>query len=166
MTTLPKFRDYMSEDREMCLDIFRSNMPRYFRDHEEPGFLEFLDSSGCPYYVVTIGNVGVACGGYGVNKDGEGADLCWGIVHASHHKQRIGEYLLLGRLYKISQELDAKYVRLGTCQLTEAFFEKYGFAVESRINDGIAVGLDDVEMRMQLTEENRAAIHCEWQKVE
>jgi predicted GNAT family N-acyltransferase len=145
--------------------IFQSNVPRYFRDHELPEYLDFLDSSGCPYFVVTVNGVVVACGGFGIRAGSDGADLCWGMVDATRHRKRIGEFLLLGRLYRISKETDAKHIRLGTCQLTEGFFRRYGFETQSRTRDGVADGLDDVQMRMELTDDNRALICRQWMEL-
>ena len=140
-------------------------MPYYFRDHELPEFLDFLDDlncSGCQYSVVTFDGVVTACGGFGVFDGSDTADLCWGMVDAAQHKNRIGEFLLLGRLYRILQETDADYVHLGTCQLTEGFFQRYGFCVQLRITDGVADGLDDVQMHMKLTDEIRNLIRRQW----
>lgn len=159
---LPRFRDYDVADRDSCVSIFRSNIPRYFREHELAEFLEFLDSSECLYFVVTDNDLVVACGGFGIGADGDGADLCWGMVESSAHGKRLGEFLLLGRLQRISSETEAKHVRLGTCQLTEGFFRRYGFETQSHTTDGVADGLDDVQMRMELTDENRRLIGRQW----
>lgn len=159
------FREYNVADRESCVNIFRSNVPDFFRDHEMPDYLDFIDSSGCPYFVVAVDSVVVACGGIGVHPGSDGADLCWGMVDATQHRKRLGEFLLLGRCYRIANETDVSHIRLGTCQLTEGFFRQYGFEIQSYIRDGVADGLDDVQMRMELTDDNRASIRRQWMKV-
>ena len=133
-------------------------MPRFFRDHELPEFAAFLDRGECPYFVITDGGTIVGCGGYGQRPECELADLCWGMVAPDRHGQRLGELLLLGRLRRILSDLTVTGIRLGTSQLTEGFFQKYGFATKKIVADGIDSGLDDVEMLMRLTPEERARI--------
>ena len=150
-----QYRPYTSTDRDACILLFHTNVPRFFRDHELHDFAEFLDSAECQYYVITSGGKTVGCGGFGIQDGNDTADLCWGIVHNDYHGQRIGEYLLLFRLCEIARNSGVRYVRLGTCQHTEGFFQRYGFETQLTIPDGITDGLDDVEMRLELTGANR-----------
>jgi len=151
-------RAYSPADRSACIGIFRSNVPRFFRDHELAGYLEFIDGSGCPYFVVRSDARIVACGGFGLRPGSDAADLCWGMVDREQQGKRIGRFLLLARLHAIVTTTHARYVRLGTSQLTDGFFRRHGFQIQTRKSDGFAAGLDEVEMRMELTTANRAAI--------
>ena len=161
----PHFEKYEVAHREACVEIFRSNVPIYFRDHEFGDFLGFIDNSSGPYFVVTTngdaanGEI-VACGGFGVRTGSEVADLCWGMVDAAHHRNGLGEFLLLARMYQILKEPGVRHIRLGTCQLTEGFFHRYGFETRNSVPD--AEGLDDVQMWMELTDENRRLIDSRW----
>jgi len=159
------FRDYTPGDSAACVSIFRSNVPTYFRDHELSGFLDFLDSPPCPYSVILTDGQVIACGGFGLHPGSDTADLCWGMVHADHHRRRVGTFLLFARLHAIVTTTVARSVRLGTSQLTDPFFERYGFTAQSRKTDGIAPGLDAVEMRLELTEERRAAVERQWRQL-
>jgi hypothetical protein len=159
------FRPYTDRDRASCLSVFQSNIPRYFRQHEQPSFEDFLDSSGCPYFVIERSGSLIACGGYGVRKGSDQADLCWGIVTAAEQGRGLGEYLLLGRLAEIVGHVGVSSARLGTCQLTDGFFAKYGFVVVDRQPEAIAAGLDAVEMRLELNGARRQWIVRRWQEV-
>lgn len=152
------YREYSVGDRDECLRVFRSNMPRFFRDHEQPDFEAFIDSGKCPYFVIDHGGTIVGCGGYGVRTGSDHVDLCWGMVDQSRHGQRLGEFLLMLRLNEIIQDPGIRAVRLGTSQLTDGFFQRYGFAVCDRKANAIAEGLDEVEMRLDLTEETRSRV--------
>lgn len=156
------YREYSSADRDECLRVFRSNMPRFFRNHERPDFEAFIESGECPYFVVEEAGTIVGCGGYGVRTGSDHADLCWGMVDQSRHGQRLGEFLLLLRLSEIVREPGIKAVRLGTSQLTDGFFQRYGFAVCERKANGIAEGLDEVEMLLELTDETRGQVGELW----
>ena len=156
------YREYSPADRDKCLRVFRSNMPRFFRDHEQPVFEAFIDSGECPYFVIDQAGMIVGCGGYGVRTGSDHADLCWGMVDQSRHGQRLGEFLLLLRLSEIIRDPKIKAVRLGTSQLTDGFYQRYGFAVCERTANAIAEGLDEVEMLLDLTEQTLGRIGELW----
>jgi hypothetical protein len=158
-------RKYDSTDLDACVAVFRSNVPRFFREHELPDFTEFLDASNCPYLVVQAGEQIVGCGGYGLRNGSDTADLCWGMIHNAYHGRHLGAYLLLARLYRIVTTTDACAIRLETSQQTDRFFGKFGFTTQSVAADGIDRGLDRVEMRLALTESTRSAIERDWREL-
>lgn len=151
-------RPYTAKDRADCEAVFRTNVPRWFRKHELPGFLQFLDIGECPYFVIEhAGNI-VACGGYGRRPGSDTADLCWGMVAMPSHRKGFGSQLLTTRLRCIAADEQFSAVRLGTSQLTEGFYRRFGFVAVERKKDGIAEGLDVVEMRLEFTPDNRKQI--------
>jgi predicted GNAT family N-acyltransferase len=152
------FRQYVAQDFSSCVSIFCSNIPHFFREHERADFESFISASECPYFVIEQDGGIVGCGGYGVHEGSRMADLCWGMIDSGYHGKRLGEYLLLIRLNEIVQLRDVRGVRLGTSQHTDGFFQRYGFAVQSRQHNGIAEGLDEVEMLLELTEGTRQKI--------
>lgn len=158
-------REYCSADRNACEAIFQTNVPRYFRDNELSEYLEFIDTSGCPYFVVTADEEIVGCGGFGIHPGTVVADLCWGMVDARQHRRRLGEFLLFARLHRIVTTTDATSVRLGTSQLTDGFFKKFGFNTQSMKAGGIAEGLDDVQMQIELTDDVRQSIQNTWSNI-
>ncbi|WP_182865169.1 GNAT family N-acetyltransferase [Stieleria mannarensis] len=159
-----QFRNYRPTDRDVCTAVFRTNVPRFFHEDEFNDFLQFIDTSGCPYFVVVSEAALLGCGGFGIRSGSDTADLCWGMVDARQHRRHIGEFLLLARLYKIVSETNSKFVRLGTSQLTAGFFQRFGFTTQSHMPDGIAKGLDDVQMHLRLTDDIRASIQRRWQE--
>ena len=156
------FRRYTEQDRPACLSVFASNVPRYFREHEQADFESYIGDSGEPFFVIESSGSIVGCGGYAIPAEGTIADLCWGMIAQGHHGTRLGEYLLLGRLAAIVTEPGITGVRLGTCQLTQGFFQRYGFEIRHTQHDGIAAGLDEVEMFLAVTDETRTRILTGW----
>lgn len=152
------FRPYSRQHRAACERVFRSNMPRWLREHELPEFMAFLDTGECPYFVVEHAGQIVGCGGYGRRPGIDVADLCWGMVDRQWHGQGIGRQLLLHRLVAVAADSSFVAVRLGTSQLTEKFYSRCGFVTVERKKDGIAAGLDVVEMRLELTPAERSRI--------
>lgn len=164
--TLPlELREYCSTEREACMAIFQSNVPRFFRDHELVDYLQFLDSRMGRYFIVVSSGDPVACGGFGIRSESDSACLCWGMVKECRHRRSIGTFLLLTRLRRIIDESNVGEVRLETSQLTYGFFQRFGFSVDSRRADGFALGLDRIRMSMRLTRDNRQAILRRWNAV-
>lgn len=146
-----KLRSYRPSDRSSCLEIFESNIPKFFHISERKGFEEFLDNLPGPYFVIedkteTI----VGCGGYAINPSLATADLCWGMVLQTCHGTGLGRLLLVERLARIQSNLEIQLVCLNTCQHTVDFFRHMGFVIEQVIQNGYAPGLDRYEMRFTI----------------
>src|SRR5690348_13172787 len=77
-------RPYTIADREACLRIFDSNVPRFFRAGERAEYEGFLERRPGPFFVVEdeAGAV-VASGGIAPGRaEPEIAVLCWGMVRS------------------------------------------------------------------------------------
>lgn len=131
-------RPYTKNDKEGCLEAFKSNVPLYFTEGEVKDFEFFLDNFlirsmteklyiKTYYYVVELNHKILGCGGFG---DKEGTDtitLAWGLVHKDFHKQGYGEKLLSHRLEAIQNLYPGAPVVIDTTQHSFPFFEKFGF---------------------------------------
>jgi ribosomal protein S18 acetylase RimI-like enzyme len=148
-------RPYEVHDKEACLDIFRSNSPKFFAEHEEKEFTEYLEKPG-HYFILEQNQRVFGCGGY-VIVDQE-AYLAWGMVHRSQHGTGLGKRLLLERLSLITQRQDVKQIKLDTSQHTFGFFEKLGFITKKITDDGYASGLHRYDMVLVLDERPRKNI--------
>lgn len=146
-------RPYRNNDRAACLALFDSNVPKYFAFEERKDFDSFLDEPK-GYYFVMEDDKGaiVACGGYAAHKvETSMAVLCWGMVHRDFHRRGIGYQLLAERLERIAAEPQFSHVRIDTSQHSRGFFERFGFVVKRILPDGFALGLDLVEMELDLS---------------
>lgn len=150
-------RAYRTDDREDCLAVFASNVPRFFHARETQDFEAFLDGESDHYLVVLEGEDMVGCGGFALSEDRREASLCWGMIRGDRHGRGIGAQLLRARLQAIAGTA-AQSVRLSTSQHTEGFYRRFGFVVQSVQADGLAPGLDAVEMRLDLTEETSRSL--------
>ena len=155
-------RDFTPADREACLAVFDSNTPEYYHPRERPMFAAFIDGEhylpprlrklGAPaghLYVVECSGELVACGGWYL--DGTVANLSFGTVHRSRHRQGIGSFLLDARLKAIREDRRAADVRVRTTPSVQGFYERALFGV---VVDGNRTGLVDevplVELRRPL----------------
>jgi ribosomal protein S18 acetylase RimI-like enzyme len=143
-----QIRSYAPADREICLKIFRSNVPGYFAASDEPEFARFLDGKIGSLWVVVDNGVIVACGGVALEHPEAGiGTLCWGVVAADKHRHGIGSALLQHRINYVATEQPAtRLLRVNTTQLAQGFFERHGFAAMQVVAGGYGAGLDRVVM--------------------
>lgn len=144
------FEDYHSIDFEPCLAVFDSNVPDYFSPDERQEFIDFLLDLPGPYLVAKLNNEVVACGGFAFVQSDHSADLCWGMIKASEHKNQYGKQLLLARLERIRHNAEVHNVHLKTSQSVEPFFNKFGFTTEEVIPDAFAPGMDCYKMTLTI----------------
>ena len=144
-------RQYTPADLEACLEVFDTNVPRFFRAEERHGFATFLQNRPGPYYVVVdaFGSV-LGCGGYAVRLGAGVADLCWGMVRRDRHGLGLGRMLAQLRVNEIRRESGVAAIALNTSQHTTAFYEALGFRTTRVERDGYAPGLDRHEMVLDL----------------
>jgi ribosomal protein S18 acetylase RimI-like enzyme len=160
-TKPPEFSDviveeYAPDDRDGCLEVFRTNLPVFFTPEEAEMYASFLDALPGPYLVVRDPDHRiVACGGYAVQESGTVADMCWGMVQRDLHGLGIGNVLTRARVERIRNDGSVREISLNTSQHTVGFYEKLGFEVVEVLADGYAPGLDRYDMRLVLAEGGR-----------
>lgn len=141
-------REYRAEDKKDCLAIFDSNVPNFFMEYERQEFIEWLDKEDrAPYNVLLERGTIVAAGGIYIDDEKQVAGLAWGMIHGSKHKQGLGRLLTIHRLEVMDKQYPKLDQHLETSQLTEAFYQKFGFETTERIKDGFGPGLDNCKMR-------------------
>jgi hypothetical protein len=155
-------RDFCAADRETCLAVFDSNTPQYYHPTERRIFAAFLDSGhylpprlhelgAAPGHLYVVENRGerVACGGWYL--DGTVANLSFGTVHRSRHREGIGRFLLDAPLGAIRSDGRATSVRVRTTSAVQPFYERSMFKA---VVDGNTRGMVDevplVELRRPL----------------
>lgn len=143
------FREMTSDDVEGCLNVFDSNVPRYFSAPERGDFEAFIRALPGPYYVLQSGADIIACGGYAVTAETGIADLCWGMVRGDRHGRGIGRALTELRVQRALDDPATKRMELNTSQHTVGFYERMGFHTVRVTPDGFAPGLDRYDMVMQ-----------------
>ncbi|HVR53850.1 MAG TPA: GNAT family N-acetyltransferase [Pseudorhodoferax sp.] len=149
-----EIRPYLAADRQACLQIFRSNLPRYFDASELPEFEEFLARSTQDYFVAQRGAAVLACGGC-YARDGVGY-LSWGMVARAHHHATIGTALLVWRVDRLFSQPDISEIRIDTSQHTAGFFARHGFRTTRQLAHGFGTGIDQVSMSLLRADWRRA----------
>jgi N-acetylglutamate synthase-like GNAT family acetyltransferase len=97
---------YTPSDKIKCIEAFESNVPTYFAKEEIEEFKAFLTklengSIQTKFYVITVNEVVIGCGGFGDKNNSGVISLAWGLIHKNHHEQGLGEKLLQFRLERI-----------------------------------------------------------------
>jgi N-acetylglutamate synthase-like GNAT family acetyltransferase len=146
---MKRIRPYRVEDRNACLELFKSNIPKFFLPEEVQGFEEYLDKHVTTnYWVLEIDGEVIACGGIGV-KPPEGR-LHYGMVANKWHKKGIGSELLKFRLAKLVENPEVKVIGLDTSQHNPKFFSRFGFEEVSVKENAYGVGLHRHDMNWNL----------------
>jgi predicted GNAT family N-acyltransferase len=140
-------RPYRVSDRQACLAIFRSNLPRYFDSSELPEFDAFLEQASGDYFVVEQDSALVACGGCYM-RDGKGR-LSWGMVAQERHGASLGSTLLAWRVNHLFLQPGTAEITINISQHTADFFARYGFRTTQQISDGLGMGIDQISMSLQ-----------------
>jgi hypothetical protein len=73
-----RVREYTTGDRDACLAVFDSNVPRFFTPAEREEYAAFLDAPLPGPYLVVEDEAGVVvgCGGYALERGTADAHLC------------------------------------------------------------------------------------------
>lgn len=146
-----KILKYTPLFREKCIEIFESNMPKFFATEELPLFIDFLENDiDGNYYVVEKKGEIVACGGIFLDDESDEAGLSWGMVHMGQHKNGIGKLLTEYRINLLKEVYPDKTYKVDTSQHTAGFYLKRGFRTIAVIPDGFAEGIDKYVMKMNL----------------
>lgn len=137
---------YTSQHKDACLNVFKSNIGKYFADDELKEYEEFLGAQvhSTKYFVVFSGEKVIGCGGYYL-RDGE-IRLVDGMIEQASHKTGAGLLLLEHRLNAAKSEYPDKSVGIATSQHTEGFFKKYGFKTTDIVKNFFGEGIDKVSM--------------------
>ncbi len=140
-------RNYTPEDRSPCLEIFKSNQPKYFADYEYEEFSKWLEGEQSKYFSVleSEGEI-LGCGGIYLDEEQKEIGLAWGMIHSNCHGMGLGTLLTNYRIGQM-ENIGKGYLQVvRTSQLTARFYEKMGFKIKSTEKDGWAKGLDKVSM--------------------
>lgn len=134
---------YTSADRESCLAVFDSNVPRFFASDERELFATFLDRFKVTYLVLcnTAGAV-IGCGGMAVRPDGRTAILRWGMIHAAQQRRELGRGLTVARLRLAVADPAVEQIILYTTGMTAGFYRTLDFTDTEVLPDHYAPGLD------------------------
>jgi ribosomal protein S18 acetylase RimI-like enzyme len=144
-------RPYTEEDLQGCLEIFDTNVPRFFRPREREEFAAFLRSLPGPYFVlVHDSGAALACGGYSVSDEPGVTHLCWGMVRQDVHGKGYGRALAAARLADLRHDPGVQSIALQTSHRTAAFYERLGFLTARIVENGYAPGLHRHDMVMEL----------------
>lgn len=144
-----KIRNYRNNDKLEVLKILRSNTPMYFAVTEEDDFILYLDTKIDKYFVITINNEVLACGGINYLRNNT-ACLSWDMVSATAHSHGLGTILVDYRLNFLKETSNFAQISVRTSQYAFKFYEKFGFKVYKIETNYWADGIDLYEMEAQL----------------
>jgi predicted GNAT family N-acyltransferase len=141
-------RPYTPEDLDEVIEIFRSNIPKYFGSDEEPGLRSFLSNHRShAYFVGEIDGRVIGAGGIALNAD-DTVSLCWGMIRSEVIGKGLGREMTEFRIEKAREKFGALPLVISTSQHTQGFYEKLGFKLTEHTPDGFGPGIDICKMEL------------------
>ncbi len=155
-------REYKPSDRTACIEIFKSNIPKFFTSEElayfetwlngqDEGKVAYDNAKAEYYYVAEHDNKITGCGGFYIAREESVARMAWGMVANSLHKKGIGKELLVHRFKSIEALHPDCVISLDTSQHTFQFFEKFGFVTTKVQKDFYTQGMDRYDMERRIS---------------
>lgn len=143
---IPFHEEHISD----LLQIFDSNMPKYFDPSERNQYIQFFESlyQG-EYYVYHEDDTYLGAGGFCTQNPGE-ARIVWVMVDSKSHGRGVGKALMQFFEQRIRDRKEYSKISLQTSQLTDKFYEKLGYKTLYTKKDHWGEGLDLVYMEMEL----------------
>lgn len=146
-------RQYNKNDKQHCLDTFKSNVPDFFSENEIADFEAFLNrlETGIPktqFFVIEDENRIVGCGGFGDKDNKNIISLAWGHIHKNEHKKGLGQQLLTHRLALIKQMYSHLPILIDTTQFSYGFYKKNGFRLLNITENYYTEGMHRYEMEL------------------
>ncbi len=143
-------RKYTKSDLDDVVSIFRSKIPKYFSEEEEPGLFNFINERLDDYYVVEVEGGVVGAGGIALNEDvdPQTVSLCWGMIREDHLGTGLGKALTAFRIETAQEKYPGLTITIGTSQHTEGFYHKFGFVTVEHTVNGYGSGIDMCRMRL------------------
>ena len=152
-------RPYSEADRSVVLALFDANVPAFFAPGERHWMEDSLDDLDGPAFLVTVGGVAAAFGGYEMWDYYDKALLCWGMAHPRFHGRGLGRWLLAARLALIAEETPpTRWVTVDTSPKIAPFFLSQGFETASVWPQGYRTGGDMHVLRFDLAATNGEAL--------
>jgi predicted GNAT family N-acyltransferase len=150
-------RMYHKNDKQHCLDTFKSNVPDFFSENEIADFEAFLNrlETGIPktqFFVIEDENRIVGCGGFGDKDNKNIISLAWGHIHKNEHKKGLGQQLLTYRLALIKQLFPQLTLTIDTTQFSYGFYEKNGFRLLKITENYYTEGMHRYDMELNQIE--------------
>ena len=130
-----RFREFLPNDREACLRIYRENAPSLFPDGVLPLFENFIARQDYFKLVCCKGDDIAAVGGIGVIPGlmALQAWLVFGLVAPSYQGQGIGTTLLLARLAALPVPSRPTRLLLSNVAGSVGFFARFGFRLQGQM---------------------------------
>ncbi|PWH86727.1 GNAT family N-acetyltransferase [Brumimicrobium oceani] len=145
-----KIRAYQTKDKCKVVEIFKSNVPKYFAESELEDLKCYLGNQIEVYFVAEMNDEIIGAGGINFEDEKKTGIISWDFIHPNHQGKGIGSKLLQHRLELLKSMQNIDTINVRTSQLTFMFYEKNGFVLNKIQKDYWAKGYDLYEMNFQI----------------
>lgn len=147
---MASIRKYHPKDKNDVVEVFKSNVPKYFSEKEVQLLINFLDDLKDDAFVVLKENQIVGFAGINRDLDKKEGVLSWGFIHPDFHQKGLGGLVTKHRISVLKEDKRLKTIIVRTSQLVFPFYEKMGFALIKTEKDYWDIGYDLYEMKMEI----------------
>jgi ribosomal protein S18 acetylase RimI-like enzyme len=143
-----QFRPYVPTDRELCLEVFDANTPKFFVPDERLDYSSFLDANPVGYEVCLSGNKIIGAFGL-IGCEAGYSNIHWILISPKLQGEGVGS-MIMKRAISIGHKEKLAHIKIAASHLSAPFFEKYGAECITEIKDGWGLGMHRVDMELQL----------------
>lgn len=142
MNEVVSIRPYQTSDLTALLDLIDLNIPNYFAFTEKEDFENYLEQERELYFVISLGDKIVGCGGINFEDKKRIGIISWDIIHPDYQGKSLGTQLLQHRMQILEGMKTVRKTIVRTSQLTYLFYQKQGFELKEKVVDYWAKGFD------------------------
>ena len=124
------------------MNLIGLNTPRFFAKEEADDLSRYLDKEIELYYVLSVDNKIVGCGGINFAENKTVGKISWDIIHPDFQGRSLGTLLLKHRLEVLQSIESIRKITVRTSQVAYKFYEKQGFILHEIKKDYWAEGFD------------------------
>lgn len=124
------------------MNLIGLNTPRFFAKEEADDLSRYLDEEIELYYVLSVDNKIVGCGGINFAENKTVGKISWDIIHPDFQGRSLGTLLLKHRLEVLQSIESIRKITVRTSQVAYKFYEKQGFILHEIKKDYWAEGFD------------------------
>ena len=135
-------REFVFNDTDKVLEVFKQNVPRYFAVNEIEEFEKYLESGIEKYFVAEIDGEIIGAGGVNFENNRTTGQISWGFIQPKFQGFGFGSRLLQHRIDFLKSVATVEKIALGTSQHTYKFYEKNGFVLKEIRKDYWAKDFD------------------------
>ena len=141
-------RPYKKSDKDLLIEVFKLNTPKYFDVKEVEDFEMYLEKNHRTYFTFEINNEIVGGTGINIDENNKTGQVTWIFFAPSHSRKGLGKLSVEHCLNILKKNKSVDDIIVTTSQYAFKFFEKFGFETNRIEKDHWGEGLHLYDMKI------------------